>query len=205
MEIYEPWAVSIGLTKYENCDRINPILRKLAYKLKEKYPEGQGFAWAEECQVYNSLPYSVNLFASDAAGRIKPMYPFYNFIVEAVKEYGEDLGIDWNESSFIITEAWLNINHPGAYQEFHEHGQNHISGCYYVDVPENSGDFYIFNPLFSPVKPPLKKNANPDVIPIKPGNGQLVLFRSNWWHRVGQNRSDKDRISLAFNIEVFNV
>ena len=51
----------------------------------------------------------------------------------------------------LIIHKWINISPPTSYQETHHHlekNNKHIlSGTLYIDVPQNSGDFFIKNHL----------------------------------------------------------
>ena len=55
-------------------------------------------------------------------------------------------------------EAWININPPSAWNQIHIHPNCHLSGCYYVRVPANSGGICFRDPrkLSLMARPPLE-------------------------------------------------
>ena len=71
--------------------------------------------------------------------------------------------------------------------------------CYYVKVPENSGNFQIFNPnsvsrnRFPKKSKPTEFNIVSAVLKIE----EEIIFPSYLPHAVGQNETDEDRIVLS--------
>ena len=101
---------------------------------------------------------------------------------------------------------WININPPGTSNERHTHPGSDLSVVMYVKVPENSGDIEMTNPayiesfnLLSAARP--EANLSPSVS-ITPVEGRVLIFPSNILHRVLENKSDNDRISIAWNVKV---
>jgi uncharacterized protein (TIGR02466 family) len=94
-----------------------------------------------------------------------------------------------------LTSMWGNISSKYHYNTIHSHGtintthtNTEWSGCFYLQIPEQSGAFRIHNRAH-----PSQYN---DIFP-KPG--ALLIFNSDVHHSVLPNLSDKDRISIAFN------
>ena len=129
----------------------------------------------------------------------------WNFICKSIDKYkeGTELGfmID-NGSKFGLSNMWININNPGSYNVVHVHPSSLLSGVIWVDTSENCGNLVIKNPLemntcyFTP----------PDGSSywFKPINGRMLLFPSCLPHNVELNKSDKDRISISFNLDFVN-
>jgi len=78
---------------------------------------------------------------------------------------------------------WINKYPPGGFQEPHTHGDC-ITFVYFVDIPENSGDL-VFN-----------KYIHDSV------EGTICFFDGNLEHHVTENKSSRDRITIAGNIVV---
>jgi len=126
-------------------------------------------------------------------------------------DYIKEWGFIFNDFSpnFLISEQWINISPPGAYQEIHHHTAPPnsetnfyplFSGVFYVDVKENSGDLVLKSPVSQdlsniPLTPKHKNKFN-----ITPNNQNIILFPSFLEHLVSQNQSNQDRISISFNI-----
>jgi uncharacterized protein (TIGR02466 family) len=112
-------------------------------------------------------------------------------------------GASTEHFNFYLSESWLNSGTPGSFQYQHMHADQRdinpcISGVYYISVPENSGNIIFFNPsqlaIFN------KLTAQKSHINYTPNDGDLLLFPSNLPHKVGINKSDKNRLSISFNI-----
>lgn len=107
---------------------------------------------------------------------------------------------------FAFSMPWININPPGTSNERHTHPGSDLSVVMYVKVPENSGAIEMTNPayiesfnLLSSVRP--EANLTPSIA-ITPLEGRVLIFPSNILHRVLENESDDDRISISWNVKV---
>lgn len=102
-----------------------------------------------------------------------------------------------------ITSSWYNINSPGTSHHAHSHSNSIVSGVFYVDAPKKGGNLIM---LRGPQQlAPSKHEHTPgpfsaDFCPIEPEDNLLVLFPSYVMHCVDENKSDRDRISIAFNV-----
>lgn len=94
-----------------------------------------------------------------------------------------------------ITEMWGNINYKNCYNGAHTHS-GLISGVYYCQVPENSGNLVLVNPAVRSDGHLLRLQN----YVIKPERLALILFPSWLEHYVEPNQSDQERISISFNI-----
>ena len=85
---------------------------------------------------------------------------------------------------------WGNISSFGNYNSTHSHSYeaNKLSGVFYLQVPENSGEFEYLNPID-------KTLAGYH----QPRDKELIIFPSILFHAVAPNFSQEDRISIAFN------
>ncbi len=91
---------------------------------------------------------------------------------------------------FPINEFWFNVAKPGEKTGWHDHKKNAvISGVYYLDIHDNSGDIH----FRSKVKEKWNEWS------LKPETGKMILFDSKLEHSVSENKSCHPRISLAFN------
>lgn len=126
--------------------------------------------------------------------------------LEKATEIAPRLGWDLERHNLQLCQYWANVNAPFEYNMRHNHAPNHLSGVYYVRVPENSGNIRFFDERRT------KTVTEPDdAFPtdlsnsshtFNPVEGMLLLFPSWLDHLVGQNRSDEPRVSISFNIDV---
>lgn len=125
------------------------------------------------------------------------------FISKSAIEAANELNLKFNNIEII--EAWLNVNDT-QYSFNHQHIHNGVlSGVFYVDVPEGSGNLVIVNPGMNPLWPgyTMIKSRNKltsEAITIKPKDGLLILWPSYIPHSVETNSQDVKRISISFNI-----
>jgi uncharacterized protein (TIGR02466 family) len=99
---------------------------------------------------------------------------------------------------------WINKNYPKTFNIAHTHGNNKISGIYYLEVPSQSGSLVFQNgdniKLSSEV---IFDDPNfYSLYKIVPKKFDLILFFSETIHYVEPNFSNEDRISVAFNMDM---
>ena len=105
----------------------------------------------------------------------------------------------------VITEAWININQKGHFNNSHDHPGSLFSAVYYVKGGADKGDLE----LKTPIIPHTYTISNEMVgsfnsftghaMVIPPVTGDLVIFPSWLLHRVNMSQSEEERISIAFN------
>jgi len=105
-----------------------------------------------------------------------------------------------------VERAWINVFRPGAQEAQHSHDSSLLSASYYVEAPEGCGDLVFPDPVGARRSHRAFTHTTgttfftmPDVA-FKPQAGRLVMFESWMPHSVQCNKSDKVRISLAFNL-----
>jgi len=102
-------------------------------------------------------------------------------------------------------EMWANILRSGGFNIEHNHPGYFMSGVFYANAPKNSGKIFFRDPR--PVADwcgdsSLYHLLNSDYA-IEPKDNMLLLFPSWLYHRVEQNNSEEDRISISFNIHKY--
>lgn len=111
---------------------------------------------------------------------------------------------------FRVGRIWVNINGKNAYNEMHDHPNCNLSGVLWVKSPENCGRFKFDNPnsfsqsyVIDGTLDEIQKTFNNySSLSFDPLEGHMLVFPSNLKHGVEMNQSDKDRISIAFNIHI---
>ena len=106
--------------------------------------------------------------------------------------------------SLELTGCWANISPPGDGHRPHTHPNNYLSGVYYVQTPEGANTISFDDPrpqtnIIAPATSEIT-DENAGQIHITTREGLLVLFPSWLQHQVPRNKSQKARISIAFNI-----
>ena len=100
-----------------------------------------------------------------------------------LRDFISGIGDEFGIKDSFINDMWVNYNPPGFYNVRHYHRNSIISGCYYIDVPENSGGIeFLDGRIFYPKA------------------GDLLLWDSILPHWPQKNRSEYPRFCVPFNI-----
>ena len=138
----------------------------------------------------------------------------FKCIYDYIKECMEVILLSTNYKlnlSTIFRRVWVNVNPKGDSNKEHIHCGHytpdcHWSGIYYVKTHANCGDIRFHNPIPDSLivdhSSFLKDSSNLDSISLDPFEGTLLIFPSWVRHSVDQNKSEYDRISISFDIEL---
>lgn len=194
------FATPIMVRAWPDASKYNEAIKQI---IMRRYHESEGvqlsncggwqstddyFSWGGEGAVALSQWVTKSIFS------IHHTYHQQKFL-DFVKKAGADF------SSRI--SGWANLNHAGDYNDIHNHPNCHWSGVYYVKTPEGAGSLACFDPR-SGTNMLGTGNEVLDLFSagaqlIEPKEGFAVIFPSWLMHRVMQNTSGEDRISIAFN------
>lgn len=120
----------------------------------------------------------------------------------------EILGVD-KEIGFRLTNSWANKHIKGDWAHKHYHKNSFWSGVIYIETPPDGGHLQLQRPYPTVFPPTLELQSDPDsednLINIDnwtiwPGRGKLILFPSYVNHWVTENKTDIERITMAFNV-----
>ena len=135
----------------------------------------------------------------------RELQPFISYITHQTNTYANK--IFSMKTKFKITNMWVNINQRGNSNHTHMHPFSSFSGVYYIQRPENSGNITFVNPqcdlmnsFFADVEFEKFDVNNCEEYWYKGEEGDCILFPSYYKHYVTDSYSDKDRISLSFNL-----
>ncbi len=173
--------------KPEDYTEINSrIKKKLNELLADRPRPSPGETWQPEQKLHG-------------LDEFKELMAIINATVKDVLEF---LQVDYD--SLAITGCWANIDATNARHNTHGHPNNYLSGVYYVQTQDgaNTITFEDPRPQNYVMLPHLKKFTveNSRSITLDVQDGTLLVFPAWFWHSVDDNRSDKERISVSFNI-----
>ena len=128
---------------------------------------------------------------------------FADMILDTSKEILETL--DYAVEDIAITDMWGNVLRKGEVHPPHTHSNNFLSGVYYLYSDKAAG-IQFFDPRpSSDVLVPKKTNKthnNSNLLSFASKTNRAVFFPSWLQHWVPQNISDKNRISIAWNVQL---
>ncbi len=106
--------------------------------------------------------------------------------------------------------AWVNINKRDDYNVKHTHPTSDLSGVLWVKCPDECGKiefesslaFQTYEEIESYTEELKDEYYVDHTYYFNPKEGRILVFPSHLAHQVYKNKSDKDRISISFNIRL---
>lgn len=127
----------------------------------------------------------------------------WNEVVRKAKDIFVEYGV---RSRFSCEKGsyWVNINPKGSANQTHIHQGSIMTAVFYVKGNDDAGDFCIDNNYKEDYINQILTNRSNSLtfsrIRYKPKTGSLLVLPSWVPHSVEMNKSEDDRISIAFNI-----
>jgi len=134
----------------------------------------------------------------ESHSRFTRLYRAFNRITQS--QLTPFFGLSPSEVQVTVSNVWANVNDKGAWNYPHLHNGCWYSGVFYIDADEDSGDLHIIDTHTKVVADYPFGRRQDCSANIKPQTGKLLLFPSGLMHMVEANQTDKDRISIAFNL-----
>jgi uncharacterized protein (TIGR02466 family) len=129
--------------------------------------------------------------------------PVLSDFQEQVMNHAADLLDGYVDLPFNLGRSWINMTAPGGYTEPHLHHYVIAAAVYYMQVPPNSGDLFLYDPRGGDRywnDKLINGNSGRITHQITAKEGKLVLFPGYLLHSTGVNYSPNMRMSLAINI-----
>jgi uncharacterized protein (TIGR02466 family) len=106
--------------------------------------------------------------------------------------------------AFEITGCWATVLAKGAMHKVHSHPNNFLSGVYYIRTHPGADTINFHDPRNQTgiIRPPVMELTaeNTDQVVVRVKKGTLLVFPAYLQHSVDANTSEKERISISFNI-----
>lgn len=132
----------------------------------------------------------------------KEFEPFCRAISDVVYSISKDI-MEYDENYFMdITAMWGNRQPKGAFFRMHSHHNNIFSGVFYPDENKDFPKISFHRPFRSDFAPTVSKNNtyNGGLSGMECKKDSLIVFPAWLEHNVSVNPSDKDRLSISFNV-----
>lgn len=132
---------------------------------------------------------------------VKETKSIVDFVEQCATEYWQQCGYFQGLTPFVY-QMWANKTPKDGYVDSHLHGNMPFTAVFYVRTDQDQGNLFLENPLDTLL---MTQPIGPDV-PYPMGeeitvrSGDLVMFPGYLKHSVKPNRSDRERLVLAFNI-----
>lgn len=102
-----------------------------------------------------------------------------------------------------IIKPWAVVLNTNGHQAPHVHPQSWLSGCYYVEIPDDfdsQPNPHAGHIAFGQGEYNLHPITEPKVIILRPEEGVVCMFPSYFWHHTIPLQSSKNRICIAFDV-----
>ena len=143
---------------------------------------------------YTARERSSRLGWQSSPHNIQQLQPIYNYIEQHI----------YLDCNIKLGNAWININHQGAYNVTHVHPNCDYTFVYYITdstapIKLQSPNVYErYNHLVSIDKELKKQYGMSTEYTVYPNKGDILIFPSYVPHRVEPNQDSTHRISLSF-------
>ena len=176
----------------DKLDIDNNALEKVCYQEEQKdsgvFASNEG-GW-QSVTTYNNSTGDFKELISEIRIRCNQLHKDLGFVENKKQEIGN---------------FWININRDKDSNNPHSHPGAFFSGVYYVKAKPRAGAITLMHPVSSHAYTiPYGVNSHPTSYNLsnwteEPESGKLIIFPPWVVHYVQPNRSDDDRISIAFN------
>jgi uncharacterized protein (TIGR02466 family) len=176
----------------DKLDIDNNALEKVCYQKEQKdsgvFASNEG-GW-QSVTTYNNSAGDFKELISEITIRCNQLHKDLGFVENKKQEIGN---------------FWININRDKDSNNPHSHPGAFFSGVYYVKAKPRAGAITLMHPVSSHAYAiPYGVNSHPTSYNLsnwteEPEAGKLIIFPPWVVHYVQPNRSDDDRISIAFN------
>jgi len=195
-KIYKLFPTPVFHFKLENYQELNMELESYILDLKKKNSDGQ--------KKSNYGGWHSPFFDQKNNNTTKKFSVIIQNFLKKI--FTDEMGWKYNPDKTKIVVMWAIINKKGSFNIQHNHPNSYLSAAYYVKVPKNSGNIKFFDPKEQKNirYPKIKKytDISAAITEITPKEGDLLIFPSYFYHSVGENLSEDDRIIVSFNVDV---
>lgn len=168
------------------ADRLNArLLADLERMTSPRPPIPQGSTWQTEPDMHKRPQFD------ELTGVLR----------KAISGALKFLELDYRD--FVLTACWANFNPTGGLNSAHTHPNNYISGVYYVSIPAGADVIEFADPrpgaVANMARAKTLNRFNGNRMTVQTKAGRIVLFPAWLSHSVPVNRTNQERVSIAFN------
>ena len=131
----------------------------------------------------------------------KPQFNLLKKSISKALNYYNDTYLKY-KVNFKMTTSWVAKTPKNSSSDIHNHTNNFLSGVYYLQAPENCGNIEFRNFNGGQIQVPQVEEStiwNSNQFNFVPQPNVLLFFPSWAYHKILENKSGKDRLSIAFN------
>lgn len=160
------------------------------------------FSRREDWDSHTSLlsyggDFNINIF------EMYDMPTFLSGIFTHLKKYMELVKFQSNQDhvTLKVDGSWMVLQKKNMYTHYHTHRISDISGVYYFQTNGSDGNILFDNPNLAITNSSVFSYYMND-FSVDPKIGRLILFPGFLGHRVLENKTNNDRVSISFNFSI---
>ncbi len=188
MEHYSLFSTPLFRSNYvlDNADTIIEDFKKIQLKYNESYT-------INSFTSFNTL---TNILENDNLKKLK------KFILNQVEQANIVCGIN---NTAEVDHSWFSINRFGGFHEEHSHLPSIWSGVYYLKAKDTDSNITFVNKNLTDTGWPYTSNKDvtntfvSQQTSCSVSTGMLLIFPGYLRHKVEQQTTDNERITISFN------
>ena len=189
---------------FEDCPIDNDVIVDFIHEVRKEDPHGKKKSNEGGWQSDDFIPPYIDN---------TPLKDLHNHVVANMYTAGDEYG--FSNYTLKLCNMWCNINTAGHSNHIHTHAGSMFAGVYYAQVPNCcSGELKFHRPMHEQCLKEYwgcdenfdryEKQHNYNQWYVQPKPGTMVIFPSWLMHSVDKSATDKERISLSFNMHIFS-
>lgn len=198
MEMLDAFSAPLAQKSLERCSEINDVLHRKILDLSGERPSD------DKGRAHIGVWYSRGGFFQQPEPEIIELK---KFLLTSLREYiGQIVSPSFGDQAKIQLKSWVALTQPKQYQVPHIHAGTHVSGVYYVRVPDRpspEGDIVFLTPV-GEQELSFFREISATSVTVKPRPGLLVIFPSYLRHFTHPFFEGEDRSCVVFTAKVSN-
>jgi uncharacterized protein (TIGR02466 family) len=192
MKLLNAFATPIALLKFAAAEEVNPALHDIIVAMSKEKPSD------DDGRAHVGGWYSRGGFLSREEPEVQRLARYF---LSSTREYlRQVVSEDFAQAAKVNFHTWVALTQPGEYQPPHVHPKSHISGVYYVNVPQRprpEGVIEFITPVGEQELQFFSSMAATSVN-VQPSAGDLVIFPSYLRHYTHPFFEGEDRSLVVF-------
>lgn len=196
IQVFDIFKVPLARSDfYIDADQKQKIL-DLFYNIEKDHPLNDNSYPEGSYTSFDTIP---KIFDFDELASIR------NHVLQSAQELHTSINLD---GELELKASWFSINRKHSYHGIHHHCPDIWSGVYYLQADHNDATISFMNTNLMNTNWPyragkLRLNDYTSSEKIcKVSSGMTLLFPSYINHHISQQTTDKERITIAFNLSL---
>jgi len=198
IEIFDIFKVPLARKDFFIDENKKQEILKLFYEIEKKLP-------------LNNDSYPRGSYTSfdtiDKIFDLEELKPIKDHVLMSAQELHNRIGLI---GELELAKSWFSINRENSYHGIHHHCPDIWSGVYYLQAEHDDAAIAFMNTNIMYTNWPFKarrdlNDYNTSEKICRVSSGMTLFFPRYLWHRVNQQYTDSERITIAFNLNLKNV